>query len=231
MEQGPLSFSPGLRTPTGRTCGARQGGDGHRALTRSYATDICRPPICELTRDVRPRVAAEVSNLSLGTGVYACVNSKAHLPTSAPLSGPGTRPDIRPVIHQPPEGVPGRAVAVSCCVSAAGIRFLGTLSCQTEFRPHCCRPTTTDAHTRVPAVDPGRVYTFPTREIRTGPGALYTPGTAVFIDHRNLRGRRLSPHNDRSLPSRHRSPTRDVILTRHQREFPGSRPSGPSPHL
>jgi hypothetical protein len=28
-ESGPLGFFPGLRTPTGRTCGARQGRDGH----------------------------------------------------------------------------------------------------------------------------------------------------------------------------------------------------------
>jgi hypothetical protein len=57
MVQGPLGFFPGLRTCTGRTCRARQGGDGHRALARSYTTDIVGPPICELTRDVRPRVA------------------------------------------------------------------------------------------------------------------------------------------------------------------------------
>src|SRR5260370_3937274 len=40
MERGPLGFFHGLRIPTGRACGARQGGDGHRALARSYATDI-----------------------------------------------------------------------------------------------------------------------------------------------------------------------------------------------
>src|SRR5260370_42569299 len=40
MERGPFGLSPGLRPPTGRTCGARQGGDGHRALARSYATDV-----------------------------------------------------------------------------------------------------------------------------------------------------------------------------------------------
>jgi hypothetical protein len=74
--------------------------------------------------------------------------------------------------------------AVSCCVSAAGVRFLGTLSCQTGFRPLYSRPTAAGAHTRAPATDPGRVYTFPTRETRTGPGALYTPGTTVFAGHR-----------------------------------------------
>ena len=89
--------------------------------------------------------------------------------------------------------------AVSCCLSAAGIRFLDTLSCQTGFRPHCCRPTATGAHTRAPATDPGRVYTFPTHETRTGPGALYAPRTTVFASHRVLRGRRLPPYIGRSL--------------------------------
>jgi len=60
MGQGPLGFFPGLRTPTGRARGARQGGDGHRAQARSYASDIRRPPFRELTRIVRPRVADTV---------------------------------------------------------------------------------------------------------------------------------------------------------------------------
>ncbi len=121
--------------------------------------------------------------------------------------------------------------AVSCCVSAAGVRFLDTLSCQTEFRPPYGRPTAGTAHTRACTADPGRVYTFPTRETRTGPDALYTPGTAVFTGHRPIRGRRLPPHNGRSLAPQHSHPTRDVSVTRHQQEFPGSHPSGPSPHL
>ena len=45
----------------------------------------------------------EVSNLPLGSGICICFESKAHLSTSAPLSGPGTRPGIRPVIR-PPSG-------------------------------------------------------------------------------------------------------------------------------
>ena len=69
------------------------------------------------------------------------------------------------------------------------------------------------------------------RETRTGPGALSTPGTAVFAGHRVFRGRRLPPLNDRSLSPRHRFPARDADITRHHREFPGSRPSGPSPRL
>src|SRR6266704_3826616 len=138
-----------------------------------------------------------------------------------PASYPPTIREELPVVQS----------AVSCCVSAAGIRFLDTLSCQTEFRPHYCRPTARTAHTRACAADPGRVYTFPTRETRTGPGALYTPGTAVFTGHRPIRGRRLPPHNGWSLAPRPSHPTRDVSLTRHRQEFPGSRPCGPSPHL
>ncbi len=95
---------------------------------------------------------------------------------------------------------------VSCRVSAAGVRFLDTLSCQTGFRPPYGRPTATGAHTRTPLTDPGRVSTFPTRETRAGPGALYTPGTTVFAGHRLVRGRRLPPYNGRSLSSRYSLP-------------------------
>ena len=49
----------------------------------------------------------------------------------------------------------------------------------------------------------GRVYTFRTRETRTGPGALFTPGTAVSAGHRVVRGRRLPPLSGRFLSSRH----------------------------
>lgn len=89
--------------------------------------------------------------------------------------------------------------AVSCCLSAAGVRFLDTLSCQTGFRPPCGRPTTGTTPTRACAADPGRVYTFRTCETRTGLGALSTPGTTVFAGHRLIRGRRLPPYIGRSL--------------------------------
>jgi hypothetical protein len=226
MERGPLGFFPGLRTPTGRTCGARQGGDGHRALARSYATDILSAlqsasslAMCDF------RVAAEVSNLSLSNGICTCFRFKgppAHVCTPFraghqaryPASYPPTTREEFPVVRS----------TVSCCLSAAGVRFLGTLSYQTEFRPHCCRPTAPAAHTRAPTTDPGRVSTFRTRETRTGPGALCTPGTAVFTGHRHFRGRRPPPHNGWSLAPRHSYPTRDDLFTRHRQEFPGSRP-------
>jgi len=77
-----------------------------------------------------------------------------------------------------------------------------------DFRPPYGRPTAPPAHTRACAADPGEVYTFRTHETRTGPGALFTPGTAVFAGHRQVRGRRLPPHSGRSLSSRHNNPAR-----------------------
>ena len=49
--------SPGLAPRAGRACGARQGGDGHRALAWSYTPGIAGPFIHALTGSVRPRVA------------------------------------------------------------------------------------------------------------------------------------------------------------------------------
>jgi len=45
-----------------------------------------------------------------------------------------------------------------------------------------------------------------------------------------MRDRRLPPLNGRSLPPRKTNPARDAYVTRHRQGFPGSRPSGPSPH-
>jgi hypothetical protein len=67
--------------------------------------------------------------------------------------------------------------AVSCCVSAAGVRFLGTLSCR-EFRPFTGLPH----QARIPAHLPrthSRITTFHTHETQTGPGALYPEDNGV----------------------------------------------------
>ena len=55
--------------------------------------------------------------------------SQARLPHVSTLSGPGTRPGIRPVIRKDHRRR-GRSVLVafSWCLSAAGVRFLGILS-------------------------------------------------------------------------------------------------------
>jgi hypothetical protein len=163
-----------------------------------------------------------VFNLSAGSGVCVCFDSKAHLPTSAPLSGPGTRPGIRPVIRQPPGGVPDPAVR-RFPAAFPPPAFASWAPCPAR---RSSAPITVGRppQMRTPATDPGRVSTFHTRETRTGPGALFTPGMTVFAGHRVVRGRRLPPHNGRSLPPQCYVPARDVGVTRHQQEFPDSRP-------
>ena len=93
-----------------------------------------------------------------------------------------------------------------------------------DFRPSYDRPTGRPAPTRACRTDPGEVSTFRTHETRTGPGALYTPGTAVFAGRRPVRGRRLPPLSGRSLAPRYNDPARSAYLAKHQQEFPGSRP-------
>jgi hypothetical protein len=100
-----------------------------------------------------------------------------------------------------------------------------------DFRPSYGRPTVPPALTRACTADPGEVSTFRMHETRTGPGALYTPGTAVSAGRRPVHGRRLPPLSGRSLAPRYHAPARDVSVTRHQQGFPDSRPSGPFPHL
>jgi hypothetical protein len=97
--------------------------------------------------------------------------------------------------------------SVSRCLSTTGIRFLGTLS-RREFRPDHSRPTTTaHAYLRTRRGPRRGFTTFHTRETRTGPDAVYTPGMTVFAGHRVVRGRRLPPHNGRSLPPRQPRPS------------------------
>ena len=63
---------------------------------------------------------------------------------------------------------------VSCCLSAAGVRFLGILS-----RPGVPPLLRSAYRTTSGGADPSGVSMFRTRETRLGPGALSTPGTAV----------------------------------------------------
>src|SRR6516164_5791822 len=104
-----------------------------------------------------------------------------------------------------------------------GIRFLDTLSRHgisallTVGLPH--RP-------RIPAHGMRthcRVCTFRTHETRTGPGALYTPGTAVSTDRKASAA--IACRLSAAVPIiPEKPPAREVSVTRHQQGFPGSRP-------
>jgi len=111
-----------------------------------------------------------------------------------------------------------------------GIRLIGTLSCQGVQPPLRSAYRTACAYPRLRC---GPIAGFP-RSARVRPG----PGRAPSIP----RGRRCPPAGGdlrpspatsqrRSLSPRNSHPARGAAVTRHQRGFPGSRPSGPSPHL
>jgi hypothetical protein len=113
---------------------------------------------------------------------------------------------------------------VSCCLSAAGIGFLGILS-----RPGI-PPLLRSAYRAASGADLSRVSMFRTRETRPGPGALYTPGTTVPARLRvNPAAAACRLATARSLPPRCHNPSRDAFLTRHQQGFTGVRPSRPFP--
>ncbi len=125
-------------------------------------------------------------------------------------SGLGHQPDIRPVMQRPSGGVPGPAAAAFLLPFGRRHLLPGH-----PVPPGNSAPLTVGLpqQARIPAPmlrTHGRVYTFRTRETRTGPGALCTPGTAVSAGHRGVRGRRLPPLNGRSLAPRHNYPARDV---------------------
>ena len=148
-------------------------------------------------------------------------DSPAHVSV---LSNPSTGSVSGQLYKDHPGGVPGPAAP----------DFLLLFSCRHSLFEHPVLPGNSAPLTvglphrlRIPAPEMrthGTVSTFRTRETQTGPGALCTPGTAVLTRPRSIRGRRLPLLNGSSLPPRRHNPARNVNLTRHQQEFPGSRP-------
>src|SRR5271165_7643600 len=146
--------------------------------------------------------------------------SPAHV---SALAGPG----IRPYPASYAGAIRGRSRCRDPCFPAAfrPPAFASWAPCPVRgFRPTYDRPTAQPALTRACRADPDEVYTFRTHETRTGPGVLYTPGTAVFASRRPVRGRRLPPLSGQPLAPRYNDPARGVSVTRHQQGFPDSRP-------
>ena len=106
----------------------------------------------------------------------------AHLTRVSALSGPGTRPGIRPVIRHGQRRA-SHLVPVSCCLSATGVRLSGHPVPARELGLPHGRLT---RHTRP---DPDGVTTFRTCETRPG----WVPSLP--------RGRRCSPRPD-AVPGR-----------------------------
>jgi len=112
-----------------------------------------------------------------------------------------------------------------------GIRFLGT-----PIPPGDSAPITVGLphRLRMPAPEMRTLAGFPlSARMRPGPGrapslprgqrCLLAIGASVAAACRLTTAGPCHPGSP--------TPARDVIVTRHQRGFPGSRPSGPSPHL
>jgi hypothetical protein len=158
--------------------------------------------------------------------------SKAHLPTSALFRARVARPGVRASYTRTiREEFPVLRPRFPAAFRPPGICFFGH-----PVLPGNSAPITVGLPHRLRIPAPGmrthsRVSTFRTHETQTGPGALSTPGTAVFTGHRGVRSRRLPPLCGRSLPPRRNNPARSVEVTKHQQEFPGSRPIGHSPRL
>ena len=127
----------------------------------------------------------EVSNLSFGSGICFRFASKAHQPTSASFR---TRAPARyPASYTKTtrEEFPVLRPLTSCCLSAAGIRFLSTLSCQgiqpplrSAYRTACayprlrCGPMARFPRSARVRPRPGRALSVP-REQRCSPATLH----------------------------------------------------------
>ncbi len=70
-----------------------------------------------------PLTTTSVSSLSFGSGISVIFFSTGSPDRVSTLSSPGTRLGIRPVIRDRQPGGASHHVPVSCCLSAAGIRF------------------------------------------------------------------------------------------------------------
>ncbi len=105
---------------------------------------------------------------------------------------------------------PAFASWASC--SRPGIQLSSQLACRRASRR---RPP-----------DPDGISTFHTHETRPDRASSLPRGRRCSYNHRDVRGRRLPPHNGRPLPPRCYPPTRDVMMTRHRQGFRVIRPLG-----
>ena len=170
------------------------------AVTPATAGTTYRPPSHTGVEKLSPVIA---SNLPFGSGGPGRLASPAHLPHVSALSRPGTRPGIRPVMPRP-----GRRAGQD------GAGFPLPFGRRPSLPGHPVPPGDSAPLTiglpRPPAggADPNGVSMFRTRKTRPGPGALFTPGTAVPSRPVDLPGRRTPPFNGRSLftPVDHSAP-------------------------
>ena len=172
-----------------------------------------------------PRQRRMIANLPFGSGDHDRIASPAHPPHVSALSRPGTRPGIRPVMPRPRRstGQDGAGFPLPF-----GCRpWLLEASCPARgFRPSYDRPTAP-----ADSADPSGVSMFRTRETRLGPGALFTPGTAVPTRPVNLPDRRTPTFTGQSLftPVNHPAPRCNCDEASSRVHWRSPLPAFPSP--
>ena len=142
------------------------------------------------------RFPSPAPNLPFGSSGHGRFASTAHLPTSARFRARAPGP-VSGQLYAAARRRSRACCPLSCCLSAAGIRFLGILS-----RQGIPPPLRSAYRAASSGTDPDGVSMFRTRETRLGQGALCTPGTAVPTATGESPGRRLPLRNGQPLPPR-----------------------------
>src|ERR1035441_2588331 len=160
--------SPGALLHRGplRTVHARSPAHGPSKTQGAFEHRLEDPaphPPCLLRRSSGP--FTEVFNLPFGSGICSRFASKAHLPTSAPLRARAPGSLSGQLYEHLPGGDPALRRSLSCCLSAAGVRFLGTLS-----RQRSSAPLTIGLPPRLRIPVPARRAARSARLCRPGPG-------------------------------------------------------------
>jgi hypothetical protein len=210
-----------------RVSRARGPSKPQRAVQHRLEDPAPHPP-CLLRRSSGP--FTKVFNLPFGSGICSRSRLKGSPAHVSALAGTSTGSLSGQLCEHRPGGGPALRHSLSCCLSAAGIRFLGTLSRQRGSAPLTIG---LPPRLRIP-VPARRTLARFTRSARMRPrpaGRSLYPGDSGA--HRPSRNPRPSPaaSQRRSLPPRRHNPARDVKVARHHQEFPGSRPTVLSPHL
>ena len=144
------------------------------------------------------------------------------------LSGPGTRPGIRPVIRHGQRRA-SHHVPVSCCLSATGIRFSVTL-----FPPGTWAFLTVGLPGTTWRPDPDGVSTFHTCEIRPGWVPPLPRGRRCSSRPDAVPGRRLPLPSGQSLhpaPASHRGGTLHETSTEVHAIHPSGLPLACDPRM
>ena len=174
----------------------------------------------------RPQVRSPspAPNLPLGSSGLGRPSSTAHLPTSARCRARAPGPVSGQLYAAAGEGT-SHTAALSCCLSAAGIRLLGILS-----RPGIA-PLLRSAYRATISADPDGVSMFRTHETQLGWAPSIPRGQRCSRDRPEVGGRRLPLPSGQPLSPRSCYPPRGARINGTSSRVHWYSPVQPSPHL